>query len=74
MVEKTNSLKSSPTKEMWKQLATVTLARTLIFNKRRADEPARMLIEKYNNRADKTKGNEELESTLPPLEKKLLKT
>ena len=73
MVAKTLELSNSPNKQTWKELATVTLARLLCFNKRRANEAASMSVEKFTNRADWKKGNKELMKSLKPLERQLMK-
>ena len=57
----------------WRKLAVLVLSRLTIFNKRRGGEASKLLLEAYSERPDWSKSaNEEILSTLQPLERKLL--
>ena len=73
MISKTEEVKMNPKKESWKELASATLARILCFNKRRASEPARMLVTAFDNRTVWEKGNTDIEKSLKPIERELMK-
>ncbi len=57
----------------WQNLARVVLSSLILFNKRRGEEPAKMLLKKYEDRADWRQANEELIASLKPVEKILMK-
>ena len=66
-------LKTAPYYGTWRQLSEVVLTRLVVFNKRRANEPAKLLLSQYNNRPDwKQESNRELVENLQPLERKLM--
>lgn len=63
-----------PQLEVWSQLAQATLARLVMFNKRRGGEASKMLVESYLNRPDWTQvNNPEIMSTLSAFERELSK-
>ncbi|XP_068746319.1 uncharacterized protein [Montipora capricornis] len=63
-----------PQLEVWNQLAQATLARLVMFNKRRGGEASRMLVESYVNRPDWSQvNNPEIMSTLSDFERQLSK-
>lgn len=74
MMKHTDDLKRKPTYDTWRKLANATLARMICFNKRRADEPSKILIEKFKNRTSWQDANAELVGSLPALEKELMQT
>ncbi|XP_021361550.1 uncharacterized protein LOC110455631 [Mizuhopecten yessoensis] len=59
--------------ELWRKLAELTLTRLILFNKRRAEEPAQMLVERFKQRPINRNTNEELLQSLQPIEKHLMK-
>lgn len=73
MKAKTQDLTEKPTMSSWKELASATLARMLCFNKRRASEPARMLVAAFERRTVWQKGNSDIEKSLKPIERELMK-
>ena len=67
-------LKSEATYKVWRSLAETVLARLVVFNKRRASEPAKMLLSHYVERPDwNNRSNSELLNNLKPMEKVLMK-
>ncbi|XP_068694511.1 uncharacterized protein [Montipora foliosa] len=63
-----------PQLESWSKLAQATLARLVMFNKRRGGEASRMLLKSYLNRPDWNQvNNPEIMSTLSEFEKELSK-
>ena len=65
-------LKKRATPETWAELAQVTAARTIMFNKRRSGEASRLMLKDYINRPDwKQAGCGAIKLTLDPLEKRL---
>lgn len=63
-----------PQLEVWNQLAQATLARLVMFNKRRGGEASRMLVESYVNRPDWSLiNNPEIMSTPSDFERQLSK-
>jgi hypothetical protein len=71
MSEQVKQLKTLPTYNVWRKLAEITLTRLLVFNKRRASEPAMLEVEQYKSRPDWTAAsNQELLNNLEPLEKR----
>ena len=57
----------------WRKLAQLTMTRMIIFNKRRGGEVSRLLLQTYNTRPNwKQSTNQEVLSSLQPLEQKLL--
>ena len=59
-----------PQLEVWNQLAQATLARLVMFNKRRGGETSRLLVESYVNRPDWSQvNNPEIMSTLSDFER-----
>ena len=66
-------LKAAPSYNIWRQLSEVVLTRLVVFNKRRANEAAKLLLSQYNNRPNwKQESNRELVENLQPLERKLM--
>lgn len=74
MTKQTESLKQKPTYDTWKKLANATLARLICFNKRRANEPSKILVEKYRTLTSWQNANAELVGRLSALEKELMQT
>ena len=69
----TEKLKKQPQKQHWRALAEIVLTRLLVFNKRRASEPAKVELSQYVNRPKwKMHSNRELVDNLQPLEQKLM--
>ncbi|KAL3870155.1 hypothetical protein ACJMK2_038238, partial [Sinanodonta woodiana] len=65
-------IKTNQTYTIWRQLAETTLAKVVIFNKRRGGEAAQLLLETYAKRGFwKSKANEEILNSLSSVEKKL---
>lgn len=63
-----------PQLQVWSQLAQATLARLVMFNKRRAGKTSKMLVENYLNRPDWAQANNpEIMSTLSDFERELSK-
>ena len=70
----TQILTEQPQLEAWSQLAQATLARLVIFNKRRGGEASKMLSESYHHRPDwKQVNNPEIMASLSDFEKELSK-
>lgn len=60
------------TPEMWVKLASMTLSRVILFNKRRSGEAAKMTVEQYRLRpAWNNSGSEEMKNSLSDFEKTL---
>lgn len=65
-------LEQSLSAEKWQSLAYITLARIILFNKRRSGEAARMTLENYTTRPSWTdQSTQETKHSLTPFEKKL---
>ena len=70
----TSILTEQPQLEAWSQLAQATLARLVIFNKRRGGEASKMLSESYHHRPDwKQVNNPEIMASLSDFERELSK-
>lgn len=66
-------LSDTPLYSTWRKLAQLTMTRMIIFNKRRGGEVSKFLLMTYNTRPDwKQSTNQEVLSSLQPLEQKLL--
>ncbi|KAJ8969912.1 hypothetical protein NQ314_001529 [Rhamnusium bicolor] len=60
------------TRQVWSNLASVTLSHTILFNKRRSGEAARMTLYNYSTRPSwSEQGTEELKNSLTSLESEL---
>jgi len=71
--ELTVRLQAEPTYAVWRALSEVVLAQLVVFNKRRGNEPATMLVSAYVNRPNwKDKSSKEVVSCLQPMEKVLM--
>ncbi|XP_068679266.1 uncharacterized protein [Montipora foliosa] len=57
--------------ESWNKLAKATLAKIIIFNKRRSGETATLEIEQFQRRPDWSKCSSSLKESLTPLERRL---
>ncbi|KAK2565527.1 hypothetical protein P5673_010614 [Acropora cervicornis] len=64
-------LTETKTVESWNKLAKATLARIIIFNKRRSGETATLEIEQLRRRPDWSKCSSSLKESLTPLERRL---
>ena len=65
-------LEEQPQLQAWSDLAQATLARLVMFNKRRGGEASKMLLDSYQNRPDWTKvNNPEMMSALSSFEREL---
>ena len=65
-------LEEEPRRQAWNDLAQATLARLVMFNKRRGGEASKMLLDSYQNRPDWTKvNNPEIMSALSSFEREL---
>ena len=73
MMGLTSIVLSLPSISNWQDLAEVTLARVLCFNKRRSNEAARVLVDQYQTRPRWIDENSELVQSLQPIEKNLMK-
>ena len=72
MASSIRNLKLSVTLEDWRKLAEATVTRLIIFNKRRANEVAKLAIAQYLERPLwNENGIEEVQNSLQPLEKEL---
>lgn len=70
----TAQMEKCPNPSIWGKLAEVVLVRVILFNKRRGSEVAKLLASTYKNRPKwKETINEEIFSSLKPVEKELLK-
>ncbi|XP_067350286.1 uncharacterized protein [Channa argus] len=67
-----NALKEEPSPSNWKDLARVTLAQVILFNRRRAGEVSRMPLSVYLSR-DTSETHEDVNLALTALEQKLCK-
>lgn len=68
-----SQIKELPLFSTWRKLAQLTMARMIIFNKRRGGEVSRLLLQTYNTRPNwKQSTNQEVLSSLQPLEQKLV--
>ena len=67
-----NALKEEVSSSNWKDLAKVTLAQVILFNRRRAGEVSRMSLSAYLSR-DTSETHEDVNLALTPLEQKLCK-
>ena len=68
-----DQIQEIPKYSTWRKLAQLTMTRMIIFNKRRGGEVSRMLLQTYNTRPNwKQSTNQEVLSSLKPLEQKLL--
>jgi len=68
-----NQLKCEPKYETWRRLSEVVLTRLLVFNKRRASEPAKLELSQYMNRPNwQAASNIEVVQNLQPVEQKLM--
>ena len=68
------SLTLEVTLEKWRMLCEATVARIIIFNKRRANEPAKLIIKDFTNRPKwEDTRIEEVKESLQPLEQELCK-
>jgi len=73
LVDMSERLKNEATYKVWLSLAETVLTRLVVFNKRRANEPAKMLLSHYVDRPDwKNRSNSELLNNLKPMEKLLM--
>ena len=65
-------LEEQPQLQAWSDLAQATLARLVMFNKRRGGEASKMLLSSYLSRPDWTKvNNPEIMSALSSFEREL---
>ena len=63
-----------PSFSAWRELSEIVLTRLLVFNKRRASEPAKLELSQFQNRPNwKTTSSKELFNNLKPIEKVLMK-
>ncbi|XP_050514061.1 uncharacterized protein LOC126889627 [Diabrotica virgifera virgifera] len=70
-----NKLSLDVVYKTWRALASCTLARIILFNKKRSGEAAKMTVEQYATRPTfKEQGTQELFASLSPLEKNLAST
>ena len=68
-----DQLIQSPNYNCWRPLSEAVLARLVVFNKRRASEPAKLELSQYLNRPNwKKLSNQEVLKSLNPLEAKLM--
>ena len=68
--EEEANLKLNPSAQAWTTLAELILARIISFNKRRAGEVSKMLLDDYNRRLSATQ-SADITSRLTPLERQL---
>jgi hypothetical protein len=67
-------LQECPCYKVWRKLAQYIMTRLILFNKRRGGEVSRLLLKTYLSKPDWNENiNQELVSSLNPLEKELLK-
>jgi predicted transcriptional regulator len=70
----TAKISDSPDTAVWRALSEVIYTRVVIFNKRRPGETAKLLLSAFTNRPKwEQVANDQIVSSLEPLEKKLLK-
>ena len=68
-----DQLQEAASYSTWRKLAQLTMARMIIFNKRRGGEVSKLLLQTYITRPNwKNTTNQEVMSSLQPLEQKLL--
>ncbi|XP_057310698.1 uncharacterized protein LOC130648660 [Hydractinia symbiolongicarpus] len=66
-------LKKNVTVDVWRQLAEIVITRLTVFNKRRGNEPASILLKRYAARNDREKiMHDDIADSLSPIEKKLI--
>ncbi|XP_069110207.1 uncharacterized protein [Argopecten irradians] len=70
----TESLKKTFTKETWNTLNQVTLARLVLFNRRRGGEAERITLKDYQERQKSGSCLKDIEESLSPMEKALCST
>ncbi|KAJ8321305.1 hypothetical protein KUTeg_001163 [Tegillarca granosa] len=69
----TELLENKVNQEQWRKLASVTLAKIILFNKRRESEASKLLVDTFTKRPDwRLSANEEIMETLDNLEKQLM--
>ena len=74
LAELTEQLNVEPHYAEWRELSELVLARLIVFNKRRASEPAKMLVSQFVNRPKWCEtSNKELLNSLKPIERILMK-
>ena len=74
MASSIRNLKFSVTLEDWRKLAEATVTRLILFNKRRANEVAKLAIAQYLERPLwNENGSEEVQNSLQPLEREVCK-
>ena len=67
-------VRRNPAYKTWKNLAEMVLTRLIVFNKRRASEPAKLELKQYLERPDwKSTSNKEVLGILKPIEQELMK-
>ena len=70
----TDTMKTSPNYDTWRELSELTLSRMTLFNKRRGGEAAQLLLSQYVDRPNwLDKSNREVIAGLLPIEKELMK-
>jgi len=75
MTELEQEIEAFPSARVWHQLSELTLARIIVFNKRRSGEVARMTLQNYLERPKwHSAASEEFRAVFTPLEKKLADT
>lgn len=68
-----DALKQNSDYKTWRSLAEVALTKLIVFNKRRANEPAKLELAEYVHRPNwQATSNKELIANLQPLERKLM--
>ncbi|XP_062581100.1 uncharacterized protein LOC134242919, partial [Saccostrea cucullata] len=67
-------LQKSVTKSVWDDLNQVTLARLVMFNRRRGGEAERITVQAFCEKRSKNDSLKEIEDSLKPLERLLCKT
>ena len=70
---RSKALQENVTSVNWRGLADVVLARVICFNKRRANEPAQMLVKNLLARPNWQSANSELVNSLQAIEQQLMK-
>ena len=68
----TKALSESPSQEAFQNLAAVLLCRLVSFNKRRPEEPAKLMVDKYQCRSNWQDSNAEILASLGQFEKQLM--
>lgn len=74
MEDRSKALQAKASIVNWRGLAQVLLARVITFNKRRANEPAQMLVKNFLGRPNWQNANSELVNSLQAIEQQLMKT